>query len=93
MRPQRAPKQRNAACERIVGNSTIAPHRIQKLVFCDQSMGTAKQEEQHPEGLRFDRQHFARLNDAELAFSNLHISEGENKALMLRHDFITPFRE
>jgi len=56
-------------------------------------MGTAKQEEQDSKSFRLDWQQFARLNDAELAFSNLHISEGENKALRLRHEFITPFRE
>jgi hypothetical protein len=91
--PEQPPKQRNAACERIVGNGAIVPNRIQKLVLRDQSMGTAKQEEQDAKGLRLDRQQLASLNDAELAFSNLHISEGENKALMLRHEFITPFRE
>jgi hypothetical protein len=55
-------------------------------------MGTAKQKEQDAKGLRLDRQQLASLNDAELAFSNLHISEGENKVLMLRHEFITPFQ-
>ena len=90
--PEQPPKQRNAACERIVGNGAIVPNRTQKLILRDQSMGTAKQEEQDPKGLRLDRQQLAGLNDAELAFSNLHISEGENKALMLRHEFITPFQ-
>jgi hypothetical protein len=56
-------------------------------------MGTAKQEEQDSKGFRLDRQQLACLNDGELAFSHLHIREGENKALMLRHEFITPFRE
>jgi hypothetical protein len=55
-------------------------------------MGTAKQEEQDSKSFRLDWQQLACLNDAELAFSNLHISEGENKALMLRHEFITPFQ-
>jgi hypothetical protein len=55
-------------------------------------MGTAKQQEQHSKGLRLDRQQLAGFHDAELAFSHLHISESENKALMLRHEFITPFQ-
>jgi hypothetical protein len=33
------------------------------------------------------------LNDAVLTFSNLYIGEGENKALVRRHEFIPPFRE
>ena len=55
-------------------------------------MGTAKQEEQDSKGLRLDRQQLASLDDAELAFSHLHIREVENKALMLRHEFISPFQ-
>src|ERR1700751_2340408 len=53
--PEQPPKQRNAARERIVGNGTIVPNRIQELVFFDQSMGTVKQEEQDAKGLRLDR--------------------------------------
>jgi hypothetical protein len=30
------------------------------------------------------------LDNAELALSNLHIREGENKRLVLNHEFITP---
>jgi hypothetical protein len=52
----------------------------------------AKQEEQDSKSLWLDRQHLASSNDAELAFSNLHIVERENKALVLRHEFITPFQ-
>src|ERR1700742_2151960 len=59
--PEQPPKQRNAACERIVGNGAIVPNRIQKLVFFDQSMGTAKQEEQDAKGLRLDLQQLASL--------------------------------
>jgi hypothetical protein len=90
--PEQPPKQRNAACERIVGNGAIVPNRIQKLVLRDQSMGTAEQEEQDSKSFRLDWQQLARLNDAELAFSNLHISEDENKGLTIHHDFITPFQ-
>ena len=31
--PQQPPKQRNAACQRVVGNGAIVPNRIQKLVL------------------------------------------------------------
>jgi hypothetical protein len=55
-------------------------------------MGTPEQEDQDSKSLRLDRQHFASLDDAELPLSNLHISEGENKGLVLNHEFITPFR-
>ena len=60
--------------------------------FSPQPMGTAKQEDKDSKSLRLDRQHFAILDDAELAFSNLHIGEGENKAIVRRHEFITPFQ-
>src|ERR1700722_1877913 len=53
--PEQPPKQRNAACERIVGNGAIVPNRIQKLVLRDQSMWAAKQEEQDSKGLRLAR--------------------------------------
>jgi len=32
------------------------------------------------------------LDDAELALSNLHIREGENRTLVLNHEFITPIQ-
>ena len=55
-------------------------------------MGTAKQEEQDSKSLRLDRQHLASLNKTELALSDLYIGESENKTLMLRHEFVTPFQ-
>ncbi len=60
--------------------------------FGDQPMGIAKQEDQDSKSLRLDRQHLASLDDAELAFSNLHVSEAENKRLVLNHEFITPIQ-
>ena len=55
-------------------------------------MRIPKQEDQHSKGLWLDRNHLASLDDAELAFSNLHIREGKNKKLVLNHEFITPSR-
>src|SRR5260370_4514182 len=86
--PKQASQQRNAARKRVFGDRAIVPHRIQKLVFADQPMRTPKQEDQDSKSLRLDRQHLTRLNDAELAFSNLHIREGANKTLLLNHQFI-----
>jgi hypothetical protein len=88
--PKQTPQQRNAAGERVFGDSTIVPHSIQKLVFGDQPMRTSKQKDQDSKSLRLDRQHFASFDNAELALSNLHIREGENKRLVLNHEFITP---
>jgi hypothetical protein len=81
-----------AAYHKDIISSLKQPASLKTIVFRDQSMGTAKQEEQDSKSFRLDWQQLACLNDAELAFSNLHISEGENKALMLRHEFITPFQ-
>jgi hypothetical protein len=52
----------------------------------------SKQKEQDSKSLRLDRQHFTALDNAELALSNLHIREGENKRLVLNHEFITPIQ-
>jgi hypothetical protein len=83
-------QQRDAASEGIFGSSAIIPDGVQKFVFGDEPMGTPKQEDQDSKSLRLDWQHFAGLDNAELALSNLHVREGENKRLVLNHDFITP---
>jgi hypothetical protein len=55
-------------------------------------VGITKQEEQESKSLRFDRQHLASFNKTELALSDFYIGESENKELMFRHEFVTPFQ-
>jgi len=73
---KQTPQRCNGPRQRVFGDGVVVPYRIQKLVFCDQPVGITKQEEQYSKRL----------------LSDLHISECENKALMLRHKFVTPFQ-
>src|SRR6266851_9596520 len=49
-------QQRNAARQGVLGDGAIVPDGVQKLVFCDQPVRIAKQEEQDSKSLRLDRQ-------------------------------------
>jgi hypothetical protein len=53
-------------------------------------LGIAQQDQEHPKGFRLDGQDLACLDETELPFANLDISEAEKEGLTAYHQFPHP---
>jgi hypothetical protein len=86
---QQPPQQGHGTREGVFRNRRLLPDRIQKFVLGHQPVRVAQQVQQDAEGLRLNRNRVAAADETELSLSKLELTEAKDKALLLRHEFIT----
>jgi hypothetical protein len=82
-------KKRDSAGQGAFGDDGISPHGIEQFILGDQMARMVEEVNQHPIGLGFEHERFARPGHAPLSLPDLDVIKPENRVVRDRHRAIS----